>query len=301
MGWLDRVIGGTVGSVAGPIGGLLASGASKSTDLNETVNDLGAAVGSGVGDAAGNAWDVFSGERDWRRQLKLYGLENEREDNYYTRLMEGLREAGINPMMAGQLGSMPNDARTPSSHSAESWSKVAGMAGGILSGGVGAMKGLTELGLIKANTANQIANTASTVAHLPVGIAKDVALTALTNAQVPKAVADTALSVQHGKESRARTEQAGVRTSQMRSELPRFHAESKYYSRHGEHAVKADKIRNPWQNVQLVPKSERTGRFNFDESLSTGLRESIHSASSVLGAQAKRLAGKHRKIMSRGR
>lgn len=247
-------------------------------DAVGAVGDAGQAVGGAVADAGGSAWDVLSGERDWRRQQKLQKLAWEREDSAYQRMMKDLQAAGINPMMAGQLGGSPSSAPVARSHSAESVGRTVGLAGSILSGGVGAMKGLTELGLIKANTANQIANTASTVAQLPVGIAKDVALTALTNAQVPKAQADTALSIQHGKESRARTEQTGVRTGQMRAEMPRFHAEADYYKRYGRSAVLARENRNPWQSGMLV--ADQAGRGPF--------QNAVNSAAKVLEQSANR-------------
>lgn len=222
-----RVLGNPVGAAADFVGGLIPGDQSAG------------AIGRGVASGASSAWDVLSGERDYRRQIANRDLSWAREDDYYSRVMKGLSEAGINPMMAGQLGSMPSSPSTAQSHSAESVGRLASLAGSIASGGAGVAKTLTELGAIKANTAHTVAQTASEVQRLPVGIAKEVAQTALLEAQVPQAQASTAHSVQQTKESAARTEQTGVRTSQMRHEMPRFHAEADYYRQYGKSAYVA--------------------------------------------------------------
>lgn len=282
-----RVAGATAGAVAGPVGGLVADAAlGNSNPVNsalasgvDAAGDAGQAVGSAVSSGASSAWDVLSGNRDWKRQKALQETTWEREDSAYQRMMADLEAAGINPMMAGQLGGSPTSAPVAKSHSAESVSRAVGLAGSILSGGSSAMKTLTELGLVKANTANTVANTAATVARLPVGIARDVAQTALINAQVPQAQASTAHTVQQTRESQARTEQTGVRTSQMRHEMPRFHAEADYYKRYGRSAVLADKNKNPWQSSMLV--ADQAGR---------SLPNAVNSASAVLSRALSKLS-----------
>lgn len=216
-------------------------------------------------DAVSSAWDVLSGERDWRRQKALQEETWRREDSSVQRGQADLAAAGINPMLAGQYGGAPTSAPTAKSHSAESVGRIASMAGSVLSGAVSAKKTLTELGLIKANTANTVANTANTINHMAPSVAKTVAQTALIDAQVPQTQADTALKVSHKAESDARTYKHKV-------EMPKYHSEADYYKRYGKSAFLARDLKNPWQ----------AGMFMSDR-----MEPTINSASTLLNKAVK--------------
>lgn len=232
-------------------------------------------VGTGIKKGVSSAWDVLSGERDWRRQKGLQEKAWEREDSSYQRLTADLEAAGINPMMAGQLGGSPTSAPVARSHSAESVGRILSMAGGVASGSAGVMKTLTELGSIKANTAHTLADTARIVSHTPAGLSKLIAETALSNALSTESGARIPLHSAHTVESKARTNQANVRTSQMKAEMPRFHAEADYYKRYGRGAVLARENRNPWQSSQLMAHP-----------VGNSLQAAVNSASTVMAKAA---------------
>lgn len=225
---------------------------------HEMIADAVTSGGSAAADATTSAWDVLSGERDWRRQKGLQEETWRREDTAVQRGQADLAAAGINPMLAGQYGGAPTSAPTARSHSAESVGRIASLAGGVLSGSVSAAKALTEVGAIKASTANTIANTARTISLLPHEMSREIAEVALKQAMVPDVQAGTAHKMQMTKESSARTEQTGVRTQQMRHELPKFASEADYYKRYGRSAVMARELRNPWQSSLLV--ADQAGR-----------------------------------------
>lgn len=230
----------------------------------KATNFLSDAAGA-IKDTASSAWDVFSGERDWRRQKALQEETWKREDSAFQRSAADLAAAGINPMLAGQLGPAHTSAPVAQSRTAEGVGRIAGLAGGILSGSVNAVKSIAESGLARATSARQLADAASITARLPSGIAKDLALAALHSAQVPQAQASTAESI-------SRRRQADVRTAQMREEMPRFAAEAAYYKRYGQSAVLARENRNPWQ----------TGLLVVDQAGRGPIQNTVNSASSVL-------------------
>lgn len=271
MGFLSRVSRGFVSAVPG---------------LGTAVNVVdgaralgGSSPAAPVREGASSAWDVLSGERDYRRQKRDTAAARDytagREDTAYQRAMADLEQAGINPMLAGQLGGAGSSSpQVPQSRTAEGVSRIAGMAGSVLSGSVGAVNTLAQANLAKATSAKNLADAASITARLPSGIASEVALAGLRDAQAGMSTAHSA--------------EATLRTDQQRTRWPQFHAEAAYYKEHGSRAVKADKIRNPWQSSSLLkmePRDEsgRT-RFTFD----SNINKAINSAAAALarGAQS---------------
>lgn len=230
----------------------LATGTTKS-GVGEKVEDFTRPIsdaGNAVADFGSSAWDVLSGERDWRRAQKAAQDARDwtanREDTAVQRRQSDLLAAGINPMLAGAIGGADSSAApVPQSHSAQSVQGAVSLAGGLLRGGVESVKGLADVGLIRANSARSLAETSVMLRKVDPEIARIVAATAVDQAQVPKLRADTALSTAH-------RHQANIRSQQMKYELPRFHAESEYYKRYGRNAVLARENRNPWQSSMLV-------------------------------------------------
>lgn len=225
---------------------------------------------------ASSAWDVLSGERDWERQKALQEETWRREDTAVQRGQRDLAAAGINPMLAGQYGGAPTSAPTAKSHSAESVGRIASMAGGVLSGAVNAKKALTELGLIRANTASTVANTANTINHMAPSVAKTVAQTALLEAQLPNMQADTALK-------HAQKVESGYRSYKHKIELPKYHSEADYYKRYGKSPFLARDLKNPWQASMFV--SDR-------------VEPTINSASSLLNKAVKEVKIPRPKVKS---
>lgn len=257
-----------VGSVIGLDGG---KGGVKTA--SDTVGSIGseslASAGEGVVDGASSAWDVMSGERDWRRQRKLQEETWAREDSAFQRAMADLEKAGINPMLAGQLGGSPTSAPVAKSHSAESVGRTLSLAGGVLAGSTSAAKAIAETGLARSSSARNLADAAAITARLPAGIAKDVAQAGLYNAQVPHTQAMTAESL-----SRRLRED-----SRFGYEVPRLKADSDYHKRYGRSAVLAREIRNPWQAGMLV--ADQAGRGPVERA--------TNSAASVMARQSARL------------
>lgn len=113
-------------------GGILPGGAKP---IVAEIFDRGKGLASdgydAVAEGAGSAWDVLSGERDWRRNREAVKEEREWElglaNTAHEREMADLLAAGINPMLAG---SMPG-ASTP--HVNPAVSNVAAHGGQVLS------------------------------------------------------------------------------------------------------------------------------------------------------------------------
>lgn len=233
-------------------------------------------VGSSLAEGASSAWDVLSGERDWRRSKaaaeEARNWTAEREDTAIIRTMDQLKQAGINPMLAGQIGPAGSSASpVPTSHSASSWHSTLGLAGGLVKGGVDAVQGMANVGLIRANSAKSLAETASTLRRIDPDIARIMAATALDQARVPEVKAHTAESV-------SRTQMNRTRHKQMKYELPRFAAEHEYYKKYGRNAILARENKNPWQSSMLVGGQVGDGlQFAVPK---------LNSAAAVLAAQA---------------
>lgn len=227
------------------------------------VTDQHNAVASGVKEGATSAWDVLSGERDYRRNRRAF-LENrdytaDREDTSYIRLMEQLKDAGINPMLAGQL-SPPgvNSSSPPQSNTAAGTRDVLGLASKIFTSGIGGITGLATAQASRASSALSLAQASSTLSKLPGDIAHTAAQTVAADAAAQASMASAGLSRAHSAESQARVplhrahvsesqvraEKGKAETSNIRLQKPKFAAEADFYRRYGIHGVSADKNRS---------------------------------------------------------
>lgn len=211
------------------------------------ISDGVSSGGSWLKGTSSSAWDVLSGERDYRRgkrdAIEARDWTAEREDNAIQRRQADLAAAGINPMIAGQIGGA--DASTysvPRSNSAESVSRGLSLAGSVISGGVSAYKGVAEAGLIKANTARSLADTAIALKKVDPEIAAIVAGTAVQNATVPMHQSTTALNV-------AKTTGQKISNQQQRYIMPKFKTEGDYYRKYG---INAHVAKNSPQGIVVL-------------------------------------------------
>lgn len=115
-------------------------------------------------DSASSAWDVLSGERDWRRAQaeaqKNRDFQADQASKVHQTEMADLAAAGLNPMMAAQLGGNP----APSGSVAHA-SQTAGSAAGLLDKGMGVLSGFANIKETLSRAALNRANSAKAVAE----------------------------------------------------------------------------------------------------------------------------------------
>lgn len=216
-----------------------------------------------IGNGLSSAWDVLSGERDYRRDRANF-LENRdntqnREDTSYVRLMEQLKQAGINPMLAGQL-SPPGvgSHQPPTSHSGEGVRGALGLASQMFTSGISGITGLASAQASRASSAKSLADASSTLAQLPGQMAHTAAQTVAADASAIASQASAGLSRAHSAESEARIPVHRATAGKLVSETqlnklrePQYQAEADFYRRYGRGAVLAREMKNPWQSAML--------------------------------------------------
>lgn len=135
MGW-GSLIGKAGGAFAGPLGSIVGgkAGAKTETEVRQSGRDIAEGIGElkdAAIPAAGSAWDVLSGEADRRfsrdEAQKNRDFQENMRDTAHQAEMRDLAAAGLNPMMAAQLGG----AATPGGAVAHPVDK-AGAAGNLL-------------------------------------------------------------------------------------------------------------------------------------------------------------------------
>ena len=273
MSWLRRglrAVGGALGSgVDLATGGLTDYGSmddniTKYSPLAGMVTNQHNELASSVKEGATSAWDVLSGERDYRRDRENF-LENrdylaDREDSSYIRLMEQLKLAGINPMLAGQLSPPGVNATTPpSSHSAENVRGTLGMASSLFGAGINGITGLASAQASKAGSALSLAQAGATLSKLPGDIAHTAAQTVaaqsaalasdaaagLSKAHSAESVARIPLHAAKASEAKAHTNLLGATAENVALQRPQFAAEADFYRRYGRAGVAGQKITSP--------------------------------------------------------
>lgn len=242
----------------------IESGAWHGEDTTGPFGNLGDDIADAVGDGLNSAWDVLSGERDYRRNKAATDLAWEREmgaaNSEAQRRAADLARAGINPIQAGNLGGSSPKAQVPQSHTAQA------LSGGVNSA-VGVLGGLTSLRTAMASIPNLVAQTRKTNADAAFVEASTPKNLRNLDLQGPSIEANTAASVALADKHKADTDGRKVDTKIQRLRLPQFHAESEYYKRYGRNAILADKNRNPWQSAQLM--AGQVGDAITDSNLST--------------------------------
>lgn len=243
----------------------------------------------GISDATSSAWDIMSGNRDYRRDTaaadKAWDREMGASNTSHQREMADLAAAGINPMLAGQMGGAGTPrAHVPQSHSAQSLSGSLGAASSVLGASAGAIGHLATAQAARAGSALSLAQAGDILRRQPGNIAHTAAQTMAANASAVASQAGAGLSRSHSAESVART-------VSIENDRNRQKAESKYYHDFGRAGVMADKMRNPWQTAvlgsQAVPNIiPPTGSPEFD-----ALRSAIGHSAAALSESAAR-AGK---------
>lgn len=202
--------------------------------IDEGISSLGDALGDGLN----SAWDVLSGERDWRRNKEE--AERNREFQEYMSNTEAQRRAadlaaaGINPVMAGSL-----QASTPSGSVAHG-SNSQGAVSGAINSGISLLNGVTSLRKAMADIRKTNADADFVERSTPDNL-KHLALT------IPQIEANTAESVGRTHKLATEVDLNRLYADHQRARLPESQAIGDYYRQHGRQGVVAEKIRNPQQ------------------------------------------------------